>query len=41
VPGTRESIVAKTGCIDPCRVRGKTIEILSVFHTSRRLPDRW
>jgi plasmid stabilization system protein ParE len=23
------------------RVRGETIEILRVFHTSRRLPARW
>jgi plasmid stabilization system protein ParE len=41
VPGTREVIVAKTRYIVPYRVRGTTIEVLRVFHTSRRLPDRW
>lgn len=41
VPGTRELIVAKTRYIVPYRVRGTTVEVLRVFHTSRRLPDRW
>ena len=41
VPGTRELLVAKTRYIVPYRVRGETVEILHVFHTSRRLPDRW
>jgi toxin ParE1/3/4 len=41
VPGTRELLVGKTRYIVPYRVRGDTIEILRVFHTSRRLPDRW
>lgn len=41
VPGTRELIVAKTRYIVPYRVRGEVIEILRVFHTSRRPPDRW
>ncbi len=41
VPGTRELIVAKTRYIVPYRVRGKIVEILRLFHTSRRLPDRW
>lgn len=41
VPGTRELIVAKTRYIVPYRARGETVEILRVFHTSRRLPDRW
>jgi len=41
VPGTRELIVAKTRYIVPYRVRGEAVEILRVFHTSRRLPDRW
>jgi plasmid stabilization system protein ParE len=41
VPGTRELIVAKTRYIVPYRVRGETVEILLVFHTSRRLPDQW
>lgn len=41
VPGTRELVVARTRYIVPYRVRGETVEILRVFHTSRRLPDRW
>ena len=41
VPGTRELIVNKTRYIVPYRVRGQTIEILRVFHTSRRLPEKW
>lgn len=41
VPGTRELVVLNTRYIVPYRVRGRTIEILRVFHTSRRLPERW
>ena len=41
VPSTRELVVAKTRYIVPYRVRGKVVELLRVFHTSRRLPDRW
>jgi toxin ParE1/3/4 len=41
VPGTRELIVPKTRFIVPYRVRGEVVEILRVFHTSRRLPQRW
>ncbi len=41
VPGTRELVVLKTRYVVPYRVRNDTIEILRVFHTSRRLPDQW
>ena len=41
VPGTRELIVLKTRYLVPYRMRGNTLEILRVFHTSRRLPGRW
>lgn len=41
VPGTRELVVARTPYLVPYRVRGDVIEILRVFHTSRRLPGRW
>jgi plasmid stabilization system protein ParE len=41
VPGTRELVVRKTRYIVPYRVRGEYIEILRVFHASRRLPERW
>jgi len=41
VPGTRELIVAKTRYLVPYRVRGGTVEVLRVFHTSRRFPHKW
>jgi plasmid stabilization system protein ParE len=41
VPGTRELVVAATRYLVPYRVRRDTIEILRIFHTSRRLPARW
>jgi toxin ParE1/3/4 len=41
VPGTRELVVRKTRYIVPYRIRGETVEILRVFHASRRLPERW
>ena len=41
VPGTRELIVRNTRYIVPYRVRGDVVEILRVFHASRRIPRRW
>ena len=41
VHGTRELLVSKTRYIVPYRVRGDVVEFLRVFHTSRRLPQRW
>ncbi|BAP89797.1 plasmid stabilization system protein, RelE/ParE family [Burkholderiales bacterium GJ-E10] len=41
VPGTRELVVQNTRYIVPYRVRGDEIQILRVFHTSRRPPQRW
>ena len=41
VPGTRELVVGKTRYLVPYRVRGDTVEILRVFHASRRPPQRW
>lgn len=41
VPGTRELIVPKTRYVVPYRVRRASVEILCVFHASRRLPARW
>lgn len=41
VPGTRELVVLKTRYLVPYRVRGEVVEILRVFHTSRRLPQGW
>ena len=41
VHGTRELVVSRTRYIVPYRVRGDAVELLRVFHTSRRLPARW
>jgi len=41
VPGTRELHVANTHYLIPYRVRAKRIEILRVFHTSRKPPSQW
>jgi len=41
VPGTREVIVPQTRCVIPYRVRADVIEILRIFHASRRPPQRW
>jgi toxin ParE1/3/4 len=43
VPGTRELLIPKTRYIVPYRVRPRLqrIEILRVFHTSRKPPKRW
>lgn len=41
VPGTRELPVAHTRYLIPYRVRGRRIEILRVFHTSRKPPSQW
>jgi plasmid stabilization system protein ParE len=39
VPGTRELAVPKTRYVVPYRVNGEAVEILRVFHTSRRPPS--
>ena len=43
LPGTYELVIPKTRYILPYRVRPQLqrIEILRVFHSSRKLPDRW
>jgi toxin ParE1/3/4 len=41
VPNTRELVVLKTRYIVPYRVRGGFVEVLRVFHTSRRPPRTW
>ena len=41
VADTRELVISKTRYIVPYRVRGQTVEVLRVFHTSRRLPQSW
>jgi len=41
VAGMRELLVLKTRYLIPYRVRRGVIEILRVFHASRRPPKRW
>jgi toxin ParE1/3/4 len=43
IHGTRELVVPDTRYIVPYRVKPRLqhIEILRIFHTSRRLPKRW
>ena len=43
VPGTHELVIPNTRYIVPYRVRPRLqrIEILRVFHTSRKQPKRW
>ena len=43
IPGTHELIIPNTRYIVPYRVRPRLqqIDILRVFHASRRLPKRW
>lgn len=43
IHGTRELVIPETKYIIPYRVRPclQRIEILRVFHTSRKLPKRW
>ena len=41
VPGTREVPVAKTRYLIPYRVHDQRVEILRVFHMSRKPPSQW
>lgn len=43
IPGTQELVVPETRYIIPYRVRPRmqVIEILRVFHASRKLPEHW
>jgi len=43
LPGTHELVIPKTRYVVPYRVRPRLqcIEILRVFHTSRKQPERW
>ncbi len=43
LPGIRELVIPKTRFIVPYRVRPRLqrIEILRIFHTSRKPPERW
>lgn len=39
IPGTRELVITRTPYIVPYRLVGNTIQVLRVFHNSRRWPD--
>lgn len=39
IAGTRELVVSKFPYLLPYRVRNETVEILRVFHTSRKPPE--
>ena len=41
VPGTRELVIPDTPYIIPYRVRVDSLEILRIFHASRRWPDKF
>jgi toxin ParE1/3/4 len=41
VPGTRELVVTRFPYLLPYRVRGQAVEILRVFHTARKWPQRF
>ncbi|MEK6806644.1 MAG: type II toxin-antitoxin system RelE/ParE family toxin [Pseudomonadota bacterium] len=41
VPGTRELVIEGFPYLIPYRLRGKVVQILRVFHTSRQLPQKW
>ena len=40
IPGTRELVVSRTRYLVPYRVRGQVVQVLRVFHTSRRPPGQ-
>ena len=41
VLGTRELVITNTHYLVPYRIKNNVVEILRVFHTSRKLPDNW
>ena len=41
VVGTRELVVSKTHYLVPYRIKNNQVEVLRVFHTSRRPPKNW
>lgn len=40
VPGTKELVVPDTPYIVPYRVKDGTVQVLRVYHSSRKWPDR-
>ena len=41
VLGTRELVISNTHYLVPYRIKNNVVEILRVFHTSRKLPRNW
>ena len=41
VPGTRELVIPNTPYIVPYRLRDQTIQIVRVYHSARRWPDKF
>ena len=41
VVGTRELVISNSHYLVPYRIINNQVEILRVFHTSRRLPTNW
>lgn len=41
LPGTRELVIAHFPYVVPYRVRDGALEVLRVFHTSRKPPMKW
>ena len=39
--GTRELVIYGYPFIVPYRIRGNEVQVLRVFHTSQKLPDKW
>jgi len=41
LPGTRELVIQRYPYVVPYRVRDGALEVLRVFHTSRKPPMKW
>jgi addiction module RelE/StbE family toxin len=41
VVGTRELVISNTHFLVPYRIKNNRVEILRVFHTSRKPPQNW
>jgi toxin ParE1/3/4 len=39
IPGTKELVVPETPYIVPYRIMGDTVQVLRVYHTSRKWPE--
>jgi toxin ParE1/3/4 len=41
VPGTRELVIPRTPYIVPYRIRDRRVQVLRVYHSSRRWPEQF